>query len=103
MGHGRRLLTILASGESDNNHTHQTLDGKVGQDVVDKLDYRIFLRVPHDVLKQRRHDRHGYHTAGRNALSPHCSTPCPNALPPTPCPRKPALMSALSPPAEMRT
>ncbi|KAL4252620.1 P-loop containing nucleoside triphosphate hydrolase [Abortiporus biennis] len=32
-------------------------------DVVDTLDVRIFLRVPHDVLKQRRHERHGYHTA----------------------------------------
>ncbi|KAI8992868.1 P-loop containing nucleoside triphosphate hydrolase protein [Trametes punicea] len=32
-------------------------------EVVDKLDVRIFLRVPHDVLKQRRHERHGYHTA----------------------------------------
>ncbi|RPD63818.1 P-loop containing nucleoside triphosphate hydrolase protein [Lentinus tigrinus ALCF2SS1-6] len=32
-------------------------------EVVDKLDYRIFLRVPYEVLKQRRHDRHGYHTA----------------------------------------
>ncbi|EJF57622.1 P-loop containing nucleoside triphosphate hydrolase protein [Dichomitus squalens LYAD-421 SS1] len=31
--------------------------------VVEKLDHRIFLRVPHDVLKQRRHERHGYHTA----------------------------------------
>ncbi|KAI0695952.1 P-loop containing nucleoside triphosphate hydrolase protein [Cerioporus squamosus] len=32
-------------------------------EVVDKLDYRIFLRVPYEVLKQRRHERHGYHTA----------------------------------------
>ncbi|KAH9847182.1 P-loop containing nucleoside triphosphate hydrolase protein [Lenzites betulinus] len=32
-------------------------------EVVDKLDVRVFLRVPHDVLKQRRHERHGYHTA----------------------------------------
>ncbi|PCH43548.1 nucleoside triphosphate hydrolase protein [Wolfiporia cocos MD-104 SS10] len=32
-------------------------------EVVDQLDIRIFLRVPHDVLKQRRHERHGYHTA----------------------------------------
>ncbi|TBU31738.1 P-loop containing nucleoside triphosphate hydrolase protein [Dichomitus squalens] len=31
--------------------------------VVEKLDHRIFLRVPHYVLKQRRHERHGYHTA----------------------------------------
>ncbi|KAF8633635.1 hypothetical protein AX15_001322 [Amanita polypyramis BW_CC] len=32
-------------------------------EVVKQLDIRIFLRVPHDVLKQRRHERHGYHTA----------------------------------------
>lgn len=34
------------------------------QEVVDSLDVRLFLRVPHDVLKIRRHERHGYHTAG---------------------------------------
>ncbi|KAI9066583.1 Flavocytochrome c [Trametes sanguinea] len=33
------------------------------QEVVKRLDVKVFLRVPHDVLKQRRHDRHGYHTA----------------------------------------
>ncbi|KDR75297.1 hypothetical protein GALMADRAFT_544473 [Galerina marginata CBS 339.88] len=33
------------------------------QDVIDQLDVRIMLRVPHDVLKKRRHERHGYHTA----------------------------------------
>ncbi|KAJ8696686.1 ribosylnicotinamide kinase [Pleurotus ostreatus] len=32
-------------------------------DVVDQLDVKFFLRVPHDALKKRRHDRHGYHTA----------------------------------------
>jgi len=26
-------------------------------------DARLFLRVPHDVLRKRRHERHGYHTA----------------------------------------
>lgn len=31
--------------------------------VVETLEHQVFLRVPHDVLKQRRHDRHGYHTA----------------------------------------
>ncbi|KAI0093463.1 P-loop containing nucleoside triphosphate hydrolase protein [Irpex rosettiformis] len=31
--------------------------------VVDSLDVRIFLRVPEEVLKQRRYERHGYHTA----------------------------------------
>lgn len=33
--------------------------------VVDSLDVRAFLRVPEAVLKQRRHERHGYHTAGK--------------------------------------
>ncbi|KZT65959.1 P-loop containing nucleoside triphosphate hydrolase protein [Daedalea quercina L-15889] len=32
-------------------------------EIVEQLDVRLFLRVPHDVLKQRRHERHGYHTA----------------------------------------
>lgn len=36
----------------------------MSQEVIDKLDVKIFLRVPHDVLKLRRHERHGYHTAG---------------------------------------
>ncbi|THV06701.1 P-loop containing nucleoside triphosphate hydrolase protein [Dendrothele bispora CBS 962.96] len=31
--------------------------------VIEQLDVRIFLRVPHDILKHRRHERHGYHTA----------------------------------------
>ncbi|KIK68934.1 hypothetical protein GYMLUDRAFT_255552 [Collybiopsis luxurians FD-317 M1] len=31
--------------------------------VYEQLDVRIFLRVPQSVLKQRRHERHGYHTA----------------------------------------
>ena len=34
------------------------------QDVISQLDVRVFMRVPHDILKQRRHERHGYHTAG---------------------------------------
>ncbi|KAG6857765.1 hypothetical protein H0H87_004181 [Tephrocybe sp. NHM501043] len=33
------------------------------QEVINELDVRIFLRVPEPVLKQRRHERHGYHTA----------------------------------------
>ncbi|GLB37326.1 putative P-loop containing nucleoside triphosphate hydrolase protein [Lyophyllum shimeji] len=33
------------------------------QEVVDQLDVCIFLRVPEDVLRKRRHERHGYHTA----------------------------------------
>ncbi|KAF8893914.1 P-loop containing nucleoside triphosphate hydrolase protein [Infundibulicybe gibba] len=32
-------------------------------EVIEQLDTRVFLRVPHDVLKKRRHERHGYHTA----------------------------------------
>ncbi|KAJ7690668.1 P-loop containing nucleoside triphosphate hydrolase protein [Mycena rosella] len=32
-------------------------------EVIEQLDVRIYLRVPHDVLRQRRHERHGYHTA----------------------------------------
>ncbi|PFH52072.1 hypothetical protein AMATHDRAFT_57898 [Amanita thiersii Skay4041] len=32
-------------------------------DVIETLDVRVLLRVPHDVLKRRRHERHGYHTA----------------------------------------
>ncbi|KAF8973193.1 P-loop containing nucleoside triphosphate hydrolase protein [Flammula alnicola] len=32
-------------------------------EVIEQLDVRIMLRVPHDVLKKRRHERHGYHTA----------------------------------------
>ncbi|KAF7315250.1 Fumarate reductase [Mycena indigotica] len=32
-------------------------------EVIEQLDVRIFLRVPHDVLRERRYARHGYHTA----------------------------------------
>jgi nicotinamide/nicotinate riboside kinase len=35
-------------------------------EVIAQLDVRIYLRVPHDVLRARRHERHGYHTAGRS-------------------------------------
>lgn len=38
------------------------------QQVIEQLDIRIMLRVPHDVLKERRHQRHGYHTAGTDVL-----------------------------------
>lgn len=41
------------------------------QEVVDSLDVRVMLRVPEDVLKQRRHERHGYHTAGTRSLIAH--------------------------------
>ncbi|KAG5646838.1 hypothetical protein DXG03_002215 [Asterophora parasitica] len=33
------------------------------QDVIDQLDVRVFLRVPEEILRKRRHERHGYHTA----------------------------------------
>ncbi|RDB24774.1 Nicotinamide riboside kinase [Hypsizygus marmoreus] len=33
------------------------------QEVIDQLDVRIFLRVPEEILRKRRHERHGYHTA----------------------------------------
>lgn len=39
------------------------------QEVVEQLDVRVFLRVPHDVLVRRRHERHGYHVAGECAVS----------------------------------
>ncbi|KAJ7594687.1 P-loop containing nucleoside triphosphate hydrolase protein [Mycena floridula] len=32
-------------------------------EVREKLDVRFFLRVPEEILKKRRHERHGYHTA----------------------------------------
>lgn len=38
-----------------------------GQEVIDQLDVRIFLRVPEPVLRKRRHERHGYHTAGKQS------------------------------------
>jgi len=43
------------------------------KDAIDQLDVRFFLRVPYEVLKQRRHERHGYHTAG-TMFSPHIYT-----------------------------
>ncbi|KAF8578663.1 P-loop containing nucleoside triphosphate hydrolase protein [Ramaria rubella] len=33
------------------------------EQVINQLDVRVFLRVPREVLQQRRHERHGYHTA----------------------------------------
>ncbi|CAE6430367.1 unnamed protein product [Rhizoctonia solani] len=33
------------------------------QEVVDQLDVKIFVHVPEEVLRKRRHERHGYHTA----------------------------------------
>jgi len=45
------------------------------QEVIDELDVRIFLRVPEEVLKKRRHQRHGYHTAGKKLLMLHDPQP----------------------------
>ncbi|KAF9467324.1 P-loop containing nucleoside triphosphate hydrolase protein [Collybia nuda] len=38
------------------------------EEVMDQLDVRIFLRVPEEVLKKRRHERSGYHTAGKGTI-----------------------------------
>ena len=38
------------------------------QEVVNQIDVRVLLRAPHDVLRQRRLERHGYHTAGEQIL-----------------------------------
>lgn len=63
MGYGRRVPSILAPRKySIRLSTIHLSDDHKG--VVDTLDVRVFLRVPHDVLKERRHERHGYHTAG---------------------------------------
>lgn len=43
------------------------------EEVVDALDSRIFLRTPHEVLKKRRHERHGYHTAGKSPIKSYTS------------------------------
>jgi nicotinamide/nicotinate riboside kinase len=48
----------------ENRKLHITKHPGQTQEVIDQLDVCIFLRVPHDVLKKRRHERHGYHTAG---------------------------------------
>lgn len=45
--------------------------------VIDTLEARLFLRVPHDILQHRRNERHGYHTAGK-PLSP--SSPRPRCI-----------------------
>jgi nicotinamide/nicotinate riboside kinase len=42
-----------------------TLTEAYAQRVRNLLDVRFFLRVPYDTLKARRHERHGYHTAGK--------------------------------------
>ncbi|KIJ23176.1 hypothetical protein M422DRAFT_39750 [Sphaerobolus stellatus SS14] len=34
--------------------------------VISNLDLRVLMRVPESVLKQRRHERHGYHTADQS-------------------------------------
>ncbi|TFK25568.1 P-loop containing nucleoside triphosphate hydrolase protein [Coprinopsis marcescibilis] len=37
-------------------------------EVIAEIDVRLMLRVPEQVLKQRRHERHGYHTAVQSDL-----------------------------------
>lgn len=52
----------------DFSRARPVANGTYLQQVVETLEQRILLRVPHDVLKKRRHDRHGYHTAGRDSF-----------------------------------
>ncbi|GAB1521319.1 ribosylnicotinamide kinase [Rhizoctonia solani] len=33
------------------------------KEIVEKLDVKIFIHVPEEVLRKRRYERHGYHTA----------------------------------------
>lgn len=68
MGARRWVPSVLESGESALRHIYAAANHISKQDVIDQLDVRIFLRVPEDVLKKRRHERHGYHTAGKNML-----------------------------------
>ncbi|KAH9941030.1 P-loop containing nucleoside triphosphate hydrolase protein [Amylocystis lapponica] len=52
--------------EADENITWVLVDGFLlywHPEVVKLLDVRVFLRVSHEVLKQRRNERSGYHTA----------------------------------------
>ncbi|KAG2015833.1 hypothetical protein CC2G_009066 [Coprinopsis cinerea AmutBmut pab1-1] len=61
-----RLIQQRVVGEKHEKLVFGILDGFLlywHPKVVEQLDVRIMLRVPHDVLKQRRHERHGYHTA----------------------------------------
>lgn len=63
--HFQALQQKLAA-ETKEKITWGLVDGFLlywNHDVVDQLDVKFFLRVPHDALKKRRHDRHGYHTA----------------------------------------
>lgn len=42
------------------SHGYETRLLLTSQDIVDMLDIRIFLRVPYDVLKERREERQVY-------------------------------------------
>ena len=73
-GHGERIVWGLADGFLLYwNEVRWIQDEDLfilmyrNQDVINQLDVRVFLRVPHDVLKKRRDERHGYHTAGKKA------------------------------------
>ncbi|EAU91546.2 hypothetical protein CC1G_02035 [Coprinopsis cinerea okayama7 len=66
-----RLIQQRVVGEKHEKLVFGILDGFLlywHPKVVEQLDVRIMLRVPHDVLKQRRHERHGYHTAAQSDL-----------------------------------
>ncbi|KAG6861683.1 hypothetical protein C0995_013252 [Termitomyces sp. Mi166 len=63
---GEKLIWGLVDGfllywDQDLKRLADKTDGR--QEVIDELDVRIFLRVPEPVLRKRRHERHGYHTA----------------------------------------
>jgi len=59
-------LAAQRSADGDEEIVWGLVDGFLlywNLEVIEQLDVRIYLRVPHDVLRQRRHERHGYHTA----------------------------------------
>jgi nicotinamide/nicotinate riboside kinase len=37
----------------------------LNQGIIDQLDVRVLLRLPHDMLKKRRDERHAYHNASK--------------------------------------
>ena len=53
--------------------------------MVDILDVKIFLRVPHETLKQRREERSGYATAGMPCLYDRRSQPSSKSPTFSPC------------------
>ena len=58
MGIARGLLALLAQSErSLGFYSGSTFSHRYLKDIVDQMDVQIMLRVPHDVLKQRRRER----------------------------------------------